>query len=514
MKKILPAFCLFAQITFAQTPTLVKDIYNGTVGSLSYYGETSRMANLNGTLIFGANDGTVGAELWKSNGTSAGTVLVKDIKPNDNQYFKGSDPTLFITIGNYVFFAAYSGLGELYRTDGTTAGTIQLSTFSGSEITNIGTTAYYANNGELWKSNGTIGGTSQVKDIVPSGDSSPRNLTNVNGTLYFVANDDADVLNEEIWKSNGTSGGTVKVKELNTNGSSSPTGLISFDNKLYFFAFNNDNGGWGLYKSDGTSAGTVLVKSGLYDPSNAIAPSDPIVFNGALYFTANTAGNGVEIWKSDGTNAGTVLLKDINVSGFQGGGTHEAAVLGSYLYFSATDGINGIELWRTDGTANGTVLFKDIRAGNGSSDPAKLKTIGTKIYFQASTAANGAELWQTDGIADNTVQLPDIASGSMASIPAYFTEVNGTIFFRATSYGFDVELWKLDINSNCPPTLAPTGNITTNQKANSSVSTTGTNIIPTSVNVTYQAGKYVQLNPGFRTQGNTVFQTKILAGCN
>ena len=85
-----------------------------------------------------------------------------------------------------------------------------------------------------------VAGTSEVKDIVPSGDSSPLNLTNVNGTLYFVANDNANVLNEEIWKSNGTSAGTVKVKEINTNGSSNPTGLINVNNVLYFFAFNTE----------------------------------------------------------------------------------------------------------------------------------------------------------------------------------------------------------------------------------------------------------------------------------
>ena len=40
-----------------------------------------RLTNVNGTLFFAADDGTNGKELWKSDGTAAGTVMVKDINP-------------------------------------------------------------------------------------------------------------------------------------------------------------------------------------------------------------------------------------------------------------------------------------------------------------------------------------------------------------------------------------------------------------------------------------------------
>src|SRR5439155_6458138 len=53
---------------------MVKDINPGTYSSFP-----SNLTNVNGTLFFSANDGTVGEELWKSDGTAAGTVLVEDI---------------------------------------------------------------------------------------------------------------------------------------------------------------------------------------------------------------------------------------------------------------------------------------------------------------------------------------------------------------------------------------------------------------------------------------------------
>ena len=66
---------------------------------------------------------------------------------------------------------------------------------------------------ELWKSDGTAAGTVMVKDINPgSGNSAPLSLTNVNGKLYFAANDGAD--GDELWKSDGTAAGTLMVKDI------------------------------------------------------------------------------------------------------------------------------------------------------------------------------------------------------------------------------------------------------------------------------------------------------------
>ena len=50
------------------------------------------LTNVNGTLFFAANDGTHGYELWKSDGTAAGTVLVKDINPGSGDSYARPQP--------------------------------------------------------------------------------------------------------------------------------------------------------------------------------------------------------------------------------------------------------------------------------------------------------------------------------------------------------------------------------------------------------------------------------------
>src|SRR5207253_2247840 len=94
-----------------------------------------------------------------------------------------------------------------------------------------------------------------VKDInTATDDSSPDGLTDVNGTLFFVASDPTN--GRELWKSDGTERGTVLDKDSDF---SSPAGLTDANGTLFFAAIDPTHGRE-LWKSDGTAAGTVLVK--------------------------------------------------------------------------------------------------------------------------------------------------------------------------------------------------------------------------------------------------------------
>ncbi|MEZ4776653.1 MAG: cohesin domain-containing protein [Bacteroidia bacterium] len=422
--------------------SLVADIVPGIGGSSLAY-----LTNVNGTLYFRATDVTNGTELWKSDGTTAGTVRVKDIYPGS----VGSSPTYLINVNGTLYFRASDGTTgqELWKSDGTAAGTVlvkDINPGSGSSspnyLTNVNGTLYFAandgtNGNELWKSDGTAVGTVLVKDINPgSGNSSPYYLINVNGTLYFNAND--GTTGQELWKSDGTAAGTVRVKDISPGiGGSSLAYLTNVNGTLYFSATDGTNG-IELWKSDGTAAGTVLVKD--INPSGSSSPQYLTDVNGTLYFAANDGTNGFELWKSDGTAAGTVLVKDINPSGSSS--LNGFTDMNGTLYFSAHDGTNGNELWKSDGTAAGTVQVQDINPGSGHSYPYYLTNVNGTLYFSANDGTNGQELWKSDGTAAGTVLVQDINPGSGHSYPAYLTDVNGTLYFRADDGTNGTELWK------------------------------------------------------------------------
>ncbi|MDB5334442.1 MAG: hypothetical protein JWN70_61 [Planctomycetaceae bacterium] len=408
---------------------LVKDIRPGTSSSFPV-----ELTNVNGTVFFNATDGLTGPELWKSDGTAAGTVLVKDIKDGSS----GSVPTYLTAINGTLYFAASEGAGgnELWKSDGTSAGTVQVKDiFAGifssnpRNLINVNGTLFFtaADNGggiELWKSDGTTAGTVQVKDIVAgTGNSSPASLTNVNGVLYFTATDTAG--GTELWKSDGTSAGTVQVKDIVVgSGGSAPASLTNVNGTLYFTS-NDGSTGVELWKSNGTAAGTIQVKD-IVTGSGSSSPGSLTNVNGVLYFTATDAAGGTELWKSDGTSAGTTQVKDI-LAGTGSSSPSGLKNVSSILYFAAADGSVGSELWKTNGTALGTTLVKDIFSGSTGSSPNNLQSFSGTLYFSATDAAGGTELWKSDGTAAGTVRVSDIAAGSTGSAPLWLTSVPGKL---------------------------------------------------------------------------------------
>jgi len=248
------------------------------------------------------------------------------------------------------------------------------------------------NGTELWKSDGTESGTVLVKDIRSgSATSFPRYLTNVNGKLFFTADD--GINGTELWKSDGTESGTVMVRNIRNGAATSfPRFLTNVNGTLHFNANDGINGAE-LWSSNGTTAGTTLVDD--------IRPGAPESFpryltnvDGNLFFRADDGVSGGELWQSDGTAAGTTLVRDIR-PGSHASLPEDLINVNGQLYFSADDGVQGREVWSSDGTALGTVAVTSPDGSRGGYDVRQLVEFQDRAWINALTAETGAELFQT-----------------------------------------------------------------------------------------------------------------------
>ncbi|MDP4254282.1 MAG: hypothetical protein Q8938_09770 [Bacteroidota bacterium] len=457
--------------------SLVKDIYPGKNTSIGTpFKGGSNVFTFNGALYFIANDGIAGAELWRSDGTRAGTVLLKDIAPGPAP----GNPRDFFINNNLLFFTAY---GNLWKTDGTTEGTVMVKEIypghdsypSGYAVMN-GIIYYHAvdsaHGTKEWRSDGTASGTYMVPFI------NPGNLTVCNGLIYFVGSSNQN--GTELWVSDGTPGGTRLVN--NSVGGNSLGNHVILNNKLYFVS-DLHPGYPELWVTDGTGPGTRLVKELDFGPNGGWTRSLQVV-NGKMVFEAGSSINtGVTLWQSDGTDTGTRSLVrfpdysneiqltagrnmyfDVSspntapglwVSDGTDGGTYllknsglqgpnssvdNMQLINGQVYFEAETYLYGHSLWKTDGTAAGTQKFLSFEGSTAGSLPNHLFGFHNELYFFANDSTAGIELWKSDGTASGTTLVKDINTGTVVTSPGKFFVTNNSLFFSLSS----VYWWKTD----------------------------------------------------------------------
>jgi ELWxxDGT repeat protein len=183
-------------------------------------------------VFFVADDGLHGFELWRSDGTADGTTMVSDINAGHSsafEYSSNGQPPAIVAAADGVYFTANDGEHgfELWRSDGTRAGTRMVADIRPYALSSTpawltdadGAVYFSADDGEhgfeLWRSDGTADGTALVKDIwldetITHGP--PSELTMVGATLFFVADDGEH--GPELWRSDGTANGTALVKDF------------------------------------------------------------------------------------------------------------------------------------------------------------------------------------------------------------------------------------------------------------------------------------------------------------
>ncbi len=393
---------------------------------------------LNGKVVFYTNTAATGSEPWVSDGTSAGTFMLKDIFPGTNGSL-GSTAPMFVQVGNKLFFSAKDALNgqELWVTDGTSAGTnlVKDIAASGGSSNPRSMAAYNGkllfNNiyDEIWQSDGTAAGTNAIKSVAQKGD-----FTSYKGKLYFAGNDLAN--GYELWCTDGTASGTYMVKDINPgydDGLNRELKGVVFKNELYFVA-NDGTNGTELWKSDGTASGTVMLKDIYPGSASGVEDNYFAVADSKLIFRGSDDGD-IELWGTDGTAAGTALIKDL----WPGFSSLPAKFFSynKHVLFTALESNSVTRLYATDGTAAGTIMIKppsvtQPATTTGPIDDCIIHTDGL-LYLPAKFAANDAQLWRMIDTAYLTIAS---TAASVGEVKIYPNPNSGTFTLQSDDANF------------------------------------------------------------------------------
>ncbi len=390
-----------------------------------------------GDLFFAATSETSGLELFRSDGTAAGTRVFVDAVPGPEGCASIGVP---LVAGRHLFVAIDDRVhgAELWVTGGTSAHLLRdIVPGSGSSIPSplaayrgrLFFSAFEDGAGiEPYFSDGSTVGTARLMDLQPGpGSSSPRHALEVGGRMFFIADD--GMHGAEPWITDGTVAGTQLLVDAfpgPTESGAVPLGVVG--GRLVFRTYNGPEP---LWVTDGTVAGTTpipTVLDGVRDQG--------LVVGSALYFVGNTLARGDEPWVTDGTAAGTRIVRDLAMGNLSSSPTFLGDAGGHAVF--ATVGVG--DLWITDGTFWGTHRVPGVRASS-----VRGARLAAELVFAADDGVTGREPWITDGTVLGTRRLADVALGGRGSYPGGFVSFGGqAVAFRAQDLVHDVEPWLTD----------------------------------------------------------------------
>ncbi len=402
-----------------------------------------------GILYFAGAGAEAGCELWRSDGSAAGTQRIAILDPEGPV----SSPDGFAVLGERVFFSSPYSFG-LRVTDGTSGGTSIVASPLPQLLTAAGGRLFFMAQEDdggtsLWTSDGTSAGTRPLRHFAVNAIcDGPHDCTLQTPFLQpdgdgvvFVANDGAG---QQFWRSDGAPEGTQRLTSTpkpatlglggwllaggdaarvpgsllllvtadgnstrlwsSRGGPASPLAgcsggcpvVVSFlravpgGRRVVFAGWNRDSKGIALWTSDGTAGGTYPINdlcAGRCSPE----PDNFAAIGDAVYFTTDTEKGVPALWRTNGTKAGTVSLGRLSISAEPPGG----AVLGEQVLLGVGDGRRASELWITAGSAASTRPLATFDRAVSSSDP-RFASLGNRVVFRA-TGKLEATLWSSDG---------------------------------------------------------------------------------------------------------------------
>lgn len=442
---------LLSVASFAQSAKLIKAVGGTELEPDDNDQEIWQNNEWNGKFFYQGTGSPL--RLCVTDGTSGGTKLVKQINAD---YFQFTVPAQ-----NFIYIITERGSGaypnlvaniDIWKSDGTEAGTVLVKALpafnpfnfsSGVGWTSdknlrrnfsvVGDVMYFmgwdaANGKELWRTDGTEAGTYMVKDIRPgTAASNPSSFISLGTDVYFFAA--AVGFEQKLWKTDGTAAGTVQVPVPEPFFAVPYVGRAG--NKIIFFATNTING-IEPWVTDGTPGGTFMLADVNPGAGNGTPSSEQNVhlrFNDKYcFFMGNKSAGGKSLWRTDGTVAGTIQLTPDGLVTEENFSGSYSDINNNFLYW-----IGGNQkLYRSDGTVAGTT-----RITTALSNAQYLKIYKDAAWFHARNADNvsNGEPFKSDGTAANTRRL-EVQPGEVPSYPyGFFVRANKLYFFSDSYAG-------------------------------------------------------------------------------
>lgn len=429
----------------------------------------------NGVLYFRADDGVNGSELFKYDGASV--ELVADIRPGAD--FQGrahdSNPRGFTVFNNQLLFRADDGIHgrELFKYDGQKISLVSdinpLITESGNAKGSYPTAFTPLREMLLFKADD---GSHRMEIFVYTGSevllladlfpgpkgSRARDFTVFRNNVLFSAED--GFRGRQLYSFDGSK--IAYITNTEPGGSAyelpqfSEPNFTVFNDNLYFRARDADHG-TEVFAYTGTEIRLMADINPEHDADGRPGSSNPTdfaVYKDALYFSADDGTHGQELHSFDGRVSR--LVKDIWSASQKNGLGHSypsaLTVFRDLLVFSADDGIHGEELFTFDGSE--VSMIRDIFTGTdrygrpNSSSPRGFSEIGDYLVFTAEDSESGGKVYMYDG---STVQLvtgkgvPETSPGHIIS--SYrFIPFKNSLFFSAEDVQHGQELWRISLN--------------------------------------------------------------------
>lgn len=448
--------CLLATMpSTAQSPELLKDIYPQQPASRAFY-----LIPFGSQLLFTANDGTHGHAPWTTDGTPAGTQMLKDVLPTATGF---EDFGPFWTSDGRAWFWAKDDLDvytKLFLTDGTTAGTQLVDSMYGlpdvvlHQGWAVGDHLIFVQKDPLsshfafFHSDGTGAGTG------PTGQDEPAVLGDILRLDSFYYQrlkplPGGQGYAADLIRSDGTPAGTSVVMENATvNSTATQDGIRLYDiggrlgyvrTKLLASAAYRE------LRVQGFPA--VALSPGQYFGYNFTVLNDKLLYEAPAH--PDSSASPLALYAFDGQST-EKLMTHFDIP-FTEVAVFEQTADGR-LFFRTLHPSDNQRIWATDGTAAGTHVLIDPATMPGLSADAWIGQLYVneaeeEIYF--NTVENQGKLcrfWSLD-LADSTfTHLFDFNSVSPFGANAVWVWFNNAIVFTADDGLIGRELWKYQVH--------------------------------------------------------------------